>query len=295
MSKITKAVIAVAGYGTRFLPATKSIPKEMLPIVDKPAIQYLVEEAVLSGIKDIIFVTRSGQTSLEDHFDNNIELELVLKNSKKQDLLKKIQKLNNLANFIYVRQDKKLPYGNATPLISVKNLISENESFAYMFGDDMVMSKEPCIRQLINKWKNKNYSPIIAVQEVAKEEVERYGIIRLKNNTEDEMQDAIEKPSIQEAPSNLAQFGRFILNREMINIAYDNYRNNKLGKDQELWLIDIIKQYNKNNPVYIKRIEGKWMTTGDPLRFLQTSIKYALERKDIAKDLKTFLKEDLKI
>lgn len=290
MKKITKAIIAVAGLGTRFLPATKNIPKEMLPVIDKPAIQYLVEEAVRSGITDIIFVTRSGQNSLIDHFDKNIELEITLKNTGKKEILKKIQKISTLANIVFVRQDKNLPYGNATPLISVKNLIANNESFVYMFGDDMVLSKTPCVKQIIKKYEKRNYSPVVAVQEIPKKEVVRYGIIKLAPGSKDKMQDAIEKPSIKEAPSRLAQFGRFVLNKEIIDIAYSAYKKGKLGKDNELWIIDIIKKYNQKNPVYIKKIEGQWMTTGDPLRFLQTSINYALQRNDMKKELKEFIK-----
>jgi len=289
--KITKAVIAVAGYGTRFLPATKNQPKEMLPIVDKPIIQYLVEEAVNSGIKEIILVTRFGQSALENHFDTNYELEQVLSNTGKTDYLKKIQEVYQMANFIYVRQGRHLPYGNGTPLLVVKNLIAKNESFVFMFGDDLVKSDVPCVKQLINEWEQKDNNPIIACQEIEKKEVSRYGILKLDNEKDNKIIEAVEKPNPDDVtPPYLAQFGRFILNDEIIKITDEKYKNNSLGKDNELWLIDSIIEYMKNKPVYAKKIAGEWMTTGDPLRFMQTSIKYALDRPDIGSDLKAFIK-----
>ena len=292
--KVTKAVIAVAGYGTRFLPATKNLPKEMLPIIDKPIIQYLTEEAVASGIKDIILVTRAGQSSLEDHFDNNLELENVLKKNGKKDLLKEIRNISKMANFVYIRQKKHLPYGNASPLLAVRNLIDKNERFIYMFGDDLVLSKVPCAKQIIKYSNKKNGAVIAAVQEVPKSEVSRYGIYKLMPNSEDRVHSAIEKPSPEKAPSRLAQFGRFVLNRNIVDIAYDKYKNKQLGKGGELWLTDMIIEYARKKPVYAAKISGEWMTTGDPLRYMKTQVRYALERKDIGKDFKKFLK-DLKL
>jgi len=288
--KITKAVIAVAGYGTRFLPATKNQPKEMLPIVDKPIIQYLVEEAVASGIKDIIFVTRLGQSVLENHFDSNYELESVLNNAGKQELLKKVQTTYKMANFIFTRQGRHLPYGNGTPLLCVKDIIKKGESFVYMFGDDLVLAKEPCVKQLIDTWE-KYHHPVIACQEVEKKDVSKYGILKLKNN-QNELQTAIEKPdpSMVAAPY-LAQFGRFILNDQIINIITSHYKNNQLGKNNELWLIDSIVEYAKNNPVNVKKIHGQWMTTGDPLNFMEAAVQFTLARPDIGEDFKKFLKQ----
>ena len=204
--KITKAVIAVAGYGTRFLPATKNQPKEMLPIIDKPIVQYLVEEAVASGIKDIILVTRFGQSSLENHFDTNLELEIQLEKNGKKEALKKVQQVYKMANFIYIRQGRHLPYGNGTPLLCIKNIIARNEPFIYMFGDDMVLSQTPCAKQLINYWSQKKSSPVVvAVQEVAPSEVSRYGIYKLKKGSQDRVSDAVEKPEPGKTSSRLAQ------------------------------------------------------------------------------------------
>jgi UTP--glucose-1-phosphate uridylyltransferase len=289
-TKIRKAVIAAAGFGTRFLPATKNQPKEMLPIIDKPIIQYLVEEAVESGIEDIILVTRSGQDSLENHFDTNFELEHLLEHNGKEELLKKVRVISKMANYIYVRQHKYLPYGNGTPLLSVKDLIAKNERFIYMFGDDLVLSKTPCVKQIINYSNKKDGAVTLAVQEVPRTEVSRYGIYKLAPGSDDRVLDAIEKPTPENAPSTLAQFGRFVLNHQVIDILQEMHEKEKLGKDNELWLIDAIVQYAKKKPVYAARIEGEWMTTGDPLRYMQTQVRYALKRKDIGADFANFLK-----
>jgi len=289
IKKITKAVIAVAGYGTRFLPATKNQPKEMLPIVDKPIVQYLVEEAVASGIKDIILVTRFGQSAMENHFDTNMELEMQLAKNGKKEALRRVQKTYKMANFIYVRQGRHLPYGNGTPLLCVKDLMRKGESFVYMFGDDLVLSKEPGVKQLINHWKKRRYAPCVGVQEIPDEDLDRYGVYKLREGSEDRIEDAIEKPGKDKAPSNLAQFGRFILNTDIIDILKGNHEKKKYGKDGELWIIDSILEYAKNHPVYATRIIGKWMTTGDPLRFMKTAVEFALAREDIGRDLKKYL------
>jgi len=286
---IKKAVIAAAGYGTRFLPATKNQPKEMLPIIDKPIIHHLVEECVASGISDIIIVTRAGQGIMEDYFDNHVELEHLLEVSGKKKLLEKIREIPQLANFIYVRQKKSLPYGNGSPLLAVKDLIASNERFVYLFGDDLVLSRKPCTQQIIDYSDKKNNAVCVAVQKVPKSEVSRYGIYKLKKGSKDRVESAIEKPDPKDAPSQLAQFGRFLLNHKIIDILDRKNQENDLGKDQELWLIDAIIEYAKKNPVYAAKISGKWMTTGDPLRYMKTQVSYALRRKDIGKDFAKFL------
>jgi len=290
MSKVTKAVIAVAGYGTRFLPATKNQPKEMLPIIDKPIVQYLVEEAVESGIKDIILVTRFGQTSMENHFDSNLELEIQLEKNGKKEELEKVQRIYRMANYIYVRQGRHLPYGNGTPLLCVSNIISPGERFVYMFGDDLVLAKKPCTKQIVDYSDKKNGEVVVAVQEVPEKEVSRYGIYKLKKGSQDRVEDAVEKPELDKAPKPyLAQFGRFVLNTEIIKILEEHSKKGKLGKDGELWLIDAIIEYARKKPVYAARLDGRWMTTGDPLRYLKTMVEFALERKDIGPEFKQFL------
>jgi UTP--glucose-1-phosphate uridylyltransferase len=292
MENVTKVIIAVAGYGTRFLPATKCVPKEMLPIVDKPIIQYLVEEAVESGIKDVIIVTREkGQEVMEDHFKENPDLEQTLKENGKEEILERIQKISKMANFIFAKQTKDLPYGNASPLLAAKQYIKEGERFAYMFGDDMVLSEVPCLKQLIDFSDQKEGSPTVGVQIVPKSEVNRYGIYQLAEGSTDRIIDAVEKPdpdSISEPY--LAQFGRFVLNKEILDIAEKNVNQTKLGKANELWLIDQVVEYAKVKPVYALKVEGEWMTTGDPLRYMKTQVKYALKREEFKDDFLAFLK-----
>lgn len=287
MHKITKAVIAVAGSGTRLLPATKSMPKEMLPIVDKPIIQLVVEELVEAGIEDIILVTKWDKKPLEDHFDYSWALINDLKKSGKDSLADEIKKIADLANFIYIRQ--KGPYGNGTPVLSAANLVKD-EPFIFVFGDDLVKSKVSFTKQMVEDYE-KNGQLMIGVQEVPKEAVNRYGIVKLKGESM-EIEDIVEKPSIEEAPSQLADFGRMILNQEIIDIL----KETALGKGNELWIIDAIKTYVKKGGKFMaKKVEdGEWLTTGDPLSYLTTSLKYAFDRKDIGEDLKKSVRELLK-
>lgn len=289
--RVTKAVIAAAGYGTRFLPATKNQPKEMLPIIDKPIIQYLVEEAVASGIKDIIIVTRFGQAAIENHFDSNMELEIQLSKDGKKEALDKVRKPYRMANFIYVRQGRHLPYGNATPLLCVRNLIDQNEAFAYMFGDDLVLAKEPCTRQLISVFEKHDPAAILAVQETPIEEISRYATVRYKEGTKiNQIDEILEKMPPDKAPSNMAQFGRFIFTPKVIDLAYKHYREGIYGKDNELWVADLLNVLAKTERVIAQPIDGEWMTTGDPLRYMRAQVEFALKRKDIGKEFKRFLK-----
>jgi UTP--glucose-1-phosphate uridylyltransferase len=285
---ITKAIIAVAGYGTRFIPATKVQPKEMLPIVDKPVVQYLVEEAVASGITDIILVTRSGNQALEDHFDSSRELEIHLEAQKKWKELEAVRRIPNLANFIYVRQSRDMPYGNGTPLLCAKSLISADEAFVYMFGDDVVQSEVPCTKQLIDVFNQFQPAGVIAVQEVPHEEVDRYGIPKLKEGCERaELEYIVEKPAPAYAPSNLAQLGRFVFTRKIIDIL----ENLSVGKGGELWLTDAVDRLAARDTVLVHTIQGRWFTTGDPLRLLKTTIELALDRPDIGRELAAYLRD----
>jgi len=285
--KITKAVIAVAGYGTRFIPATKVQPKEMLPIVDKPVVQYLVEEAVASGITDIILVTRSGSQALEDHFDSSRELEMHLEAQKKWKELEQVRRIPQLANFIYVRQGRDMPYGNGTPLLCAKSLISPDEAIVYMFGDDVVKSTVPCTKQLIDVFHQHQPAGVIAVQEVPHHEVQRYGVPKLKEGSDrNELEYIVEKPAPAYAPSNLAQLGRFVFSHKIIEVL----ENLTVGKGGELWLTDAIDRLAATDPVLVHTIEGKWFTTGDPLRFLKTTVELALDRADIGREFAAYLR-----
>jgi UTP--glucose-1-phosphate uridylyltransferase len=267
--KITKAIIAVAGYGTRFIPATKVQPKEMLPITD------------------IILVTRSGNQSLEDHFDSSRELELHLEAQGKMRELEEVQRIPDMANFIYVRQNKNLPYGNGTPLLSAKSLIHPNESVVYMFGDDVVKSEVPCAKQLIEVYDKYQPAAVIAVQEVPIQEISRYGAAKLKPGTDrNELESIVEKPSPADAPSNLAQLGRFVLSYKTIEVL----ESLTVGQGDELWLTDAIDHLAATDSVIVHPIEGKWFTTGDPLRFLMTTVEFALDREDIGPRFAEFLR-----
>ncbi len=281
--KVRKAVIAVAGSGTRFLPATKSQPKEMLPIVDKPIIQYVVEELVQSGIEDIILVTKWDKKSLEDHFDRSFELEHSLEASGKLKLLTDIRKISSMANFIYVRQ--KGPYGNGTPILSAASLIKD-EPFVFAWGDDLVLSRTPFTKKLIENYEENN-APVIGVQKVAKHLVDRYGIVKLKARTR-EMEGVVEKPAIGKAPSQLAQFGRMVLTPEIVDIL----KATKLGRGGELWVTDAISEYvGRGGKFMVEEVEdGEWLTTGDPLNYLKAMVAYALLRDDIGDDFRAHLR-----
>ncbi len=293
-SKITKAVIAAAGYGTRFLPATKNQPKEMLPIIDKPIIHYLVEEAVNSGITDIILVTRAGNHIMEDYFDNHSELEHMLEENHKNDRLEMVRHIPQMANFIYVRQKKHLPYGNGSPLLAVKDLIDDNESFVYMFGDDLTLSETPVTKQLIDVYQQQGAKAVLAVQEVPDSEVERYGTVKYKENAQYqyEIEEGLEKMPLGKNPSNMAQFGRFVFSYDVIEEA----TRAQTGKDGELWILDILNNLaNQGKKVIAQPIEGEWLTTGDPLRYLKATVKFALTREDLSRDFLDFLQSEVKL
>ncbi len=292
---VTKAIIAAAGFGTRFLPATKNQPKEMLPIIDKPIIHYLVEEAVNSGIKDIILVTRFGNHIMEDYFDNRSELEAALEQAGKLDTLQTVRQIPQMANFYYVRQKNHLPYGNGTPILAAKELLNKDEAFVYMFGDDLTLSntKEPVTKQLINIYEKYDPSAILAVQEVPDGDVKLYGTVKYKKDAkyEYEMEEGFEKLPKGEAPSNMAQFGRFVFTYDVV----EEVQKTALGKDNELWVIDILNNLaKKGKKVIAQPIDGKWYTTGDPLRYLQTTLKFALERDDLKNKMVKYMQELLK-
>ncbi|MFH1427632.1 MAG: sugar phosphate nucleotidyltransferase [Patescibacteria group bacterium] len=279
MQKIKKAIVAVAGSGTRFLPVTKSMPKEMLPIIDKPIVHLVVEELVEAGIEDIIFVTRWDKKSLEDYFDHSPALEQELKKAGKLTQLEEIIRIAEMANYIYVRQ--KGPYGNGTPVLTAASLV-DDEPFIFVWADDLVKSKVSFSKQMVEDY-NQSGHLMIGVQAVPKNQVNRYGIVKLKPGTM-QLEDIVEKPEIKEAPSNLADFGRMILNQEVIDIL----RKTPLGKGKELWIVDAIRKYIKQGgEFYAKKIEeGEWLTTGDPINYLNTVLKYAKDRKDIKKGIK---------
>jgi UTP--glucose-1-phosphate uridylyltransferase len=285
--KIKKAVIPAAGLGTRFLPATKAQPKEMLPIVDKPAIQYIIEEAVQSGIEEILIITGRNKGAIEDHFDLSFEIETELKQKKKYELLQLIDKISNLAQIYYTRQ--KEPKGLGHALLCAKGFVG-NEPFAVMLGDDIVDSSVPCLKQIIDIY-NTFQTSIIGVQEVPRSELNKYGIISGTKIEEDiyMIKDLIEKPEIEKAPSNIAILGRYIITPKIFEIL----ENAAPGINGEIQLTDALKRQIEFEPIYAYIFKGKRYDIGDKIGFLKANIEFALRQKDIREDFLSYLKNEV--
>ncbi|SEQ76896.1 UTP--glucose-1-phosphate uridylyltransferase GalU [Piscibacillus halophilus] len=286
MQPVKKAIIPAAGLGTRFLPATKALPKEMLPIVDKPTIQYIVEEAIESGIEDIIIVTGKGKRAIEDHFDSSSELEETLRKREKYDLLEKVKKSSNL-DIHYIRQ--KEPKGLGHAVWCARKFIG-NEPFAVLLGDDIVQSETPGLKQLINQY-NETDRSIIGVQTVPEGETNRYGIIDPlnKNGSLYQVNQFIEKPPLGEEPSNLAIMGRYVLKPEIMSYLEDQ----EYGSGNEIQLTDAIQRLNEVQSVYAYEFDGKRFDVGEIKGFLKTTIELSLQRDDIREELLPFLKQIL--
>lgn len=288
MQKIRKAVIPAAGFGTRFLPQTKAMPKEMLPIVDKPVIQYVVEEIVESGIKDIVLVTGALKRAIEDHFDvPNADLIKNLEQGNKQDLLDLTRKISEMANFIYIRQ--KGPYGNGTPVLAAEPTI-ENEPFAVLWGDEFIYSKPPRLAQMIEVYEKYGGIVISGVRIDKKEDLKRYGIadLELVEGNVSKIKSIVEKPEPDQAPSNIATHGAYILPPEI----FDALKRVQPGKGGEIWLVDAINLLKDEGvPVYAVEIQnGKYYDTGNKVEYLKTVVDMALQRDDINGEFKEFLK-----
>lgn len=285
--KIRKAVIPAAGYGTRFLPMTKASPKEMLPIIDKPIIQYVVEEAVASGIEDIIIVTGYNKRAIEDHFDHSLELENYLEKNNKLEQLEEIRRIARLANFIYIRQ--KGPYGNGTPILNAEPIIG-NEPFAVLWGDEFISAEPPRLKQMIEVFDKFNDPVISAVRIKEKKDLSKYGIAKIKP-VEDkifEIEEIVEKPEPDEAPSDLATHGAYILTPDI----FQALKNIKPGKGGEIWLTDGINIIKKDHKIYAREIEnGKYYDTGNKLEYLKANLDFALKREDINSELREYLKK----
>ncbi len=281
--KITKAIFPAAGFGTRFLPATKAIPKEMLPLVDKPLIQYGVEEAKKSGLEEIIIVTGMGKTAIEDHFDTSVELELLLKERGKKEVLKMIRKISNMVHFAYTRQKEPLGLGHA--IYITKNLVGR-EPFTVFLGDDIIDSKVPAMKQLLKVY-NTYGASVLAVQKVPRSKAHLYGVIKGKKVGPGtyRVTDLVEKPKTS-PPSNLAVIGRYVLTPGI----FAALEKTKKGRGGELQLTDGIKKLLETEEVYALEFEGTRYDAGDKLGFLEANISFALKRKDMARELKRFLK-----
>lgn len=285
MSRVTvrKAVIPAAGWGTRFLPATKASPKEMLPLVDKPLIQYTVEEAVASGIEDIIVVTGRGKRAIEDHFDRSVELEETLKGAGKSQILHQIQQISNLANFCYVRQSEQLGLGHA--VLCAQHLIGD-EPFAVILGDEIIDAHVPALGQLIHVYK-KRHGAVVGVQDVPKSDVSRYGIVSPKRLAHGlhRVEGLVEKPSPTDAPSTLAVIGRYVLPPEIFPIL----RRTRPGKNGEIQLTDALKELAKKSPMYALEVEGQRHDAGDKLGFLIATVEFALKNPALGAEFRDYL------
>ena len=281
--KVRKAIIPAAGLGTRFLPATKAQPKEMLPIVDKPTIQYIIEEAVASGIEEILIITGRNKKSIEDHFDKSVELEMELEKAGKQEMLELVRGISDMVDIHYIRQ--KEPRGLGHAINCAKSFVG-NEPFAVMLGDDVVESEVPCLKQLINCF-NEYKTTILGVQTVAPENVDKYGIVD-GINIEDrvyKVKRLVEKPDIEEAPSNVAILGRYIITPQIFEIL----ENTKPGKGNEIQLTDALETLIKNEAMYAYNFEGRRYDVGDKLGFLQGTIEFALNREELRESFIEYL------
>ncbi|WP_024615528.1 UTP--glucose-1-phosphate uridylyltransferase GalU [Clostridium sp. Ade.TY] len=283
--KIRKAIIPAAGLGTRFLPATKAQPKEMLPIVDKPTIQYIIEEAIASGIEEILIITGRSKKCIEDHFDRSVELELELEKSGKKEMLEMVQDISNMADIYYIRQKEPKGLGHA---ISCAKTFVGNEPFAILLGDDVVYNDEkPCLKQLIDCYNEYNTS-VLGVQTVPEDKVNKYGIVDgiLIEDRVCKVKGLVEKPSIEEAPSNVAILGRYIVTPKIFEIL----EKTKPGKGGEIQLTDALLDLIKEEAMYAYNFEGRRYDVGDKQGFLEATVEYALRREDLKDGFMEYLK-----
>jgi len=282
--KIRRAVIAVAGFGTRFLPATKAQPKEMLAVVDKPIIQYVVEEMVDAGIEEIVLVTGQNKRSIEDHFDRSFELEYRLKEAHKLDLLEEVKRISNLAKFIYVRQ--KMPLGNGHALLCAK-VVVDDEPFAFSYGDDIIEAKIPAIGQMIKVFE-KYQGSVMGVMEVPREKISQFGVIKPQEIEKGvyKVLDTVEKPHPDDAPSNLASVGRYVFTPKI----FEALEETKPGKGGEIWVADGVRNLCRNETVYACKLEGTYWNCGDKREFLKATINFALKNPEFGRDLRKYLR-----
>ena len=282
---VKKAVIPAAGLGTRFLPASKAVPKEMFPVVDKPAIQYVIEEAVASGIQDIIVVSSKDKKALEDHFDRVPELYDVLKEKGKKELLEELEKIDNLADIHFIRQKEPLGLGHA--VLCAKRHVG-SEPFAVLLGDDLILSKKPALSKLIELYEKHN-SSVLCVAEVPKSQISKFGIIKFKRaNGGLVVQNMVEKPLLSKAPSNLAIVGRYLLKPEIFGILEEI----PFGKGKELQLTDGLRVLNEIDKLMAYEMkEERWLTVGDKLSYLRACLEYSLNSGNTRREVIALMKE----
>jgi len=281
-----KGIITIAGFGTRFLPASKAVPKEMIPIAGKPLIQYHVEGLVAAGITEIIVVARDNSHVVHSHFSPDLELREHLKESGKVDLLESMERIDTMADIVFVRQPEDLPYGNATPALAARNWLTPGEPFYYMFGDDIVTGDVPIPQQLLDTFYRETPAAVLAVQEVPDDETHLYGCVELKPGSDNEMTRIVEKPAPGTAPSNLVQIGHFVFTPEI----FDVLDGLETGKGGELWLADAVDALANRSRVAVHPIDGVWMAAGDPLRQLKACIEVSLRRDDMREELIAYMR-----
>ncbi len=285
---VRKAVFPAAGLGTRFLPATKAMPKEMLPLVDKPLIQYGIEEAIASGIHNIVIVTGRGKTAIEDHFDVSFELEHLLESRGKTETLAAVRAISDMIDVAYVRQKEALGLGHA--VLRAKDLVGP-EPFAVVLSDDVIDAETPCLRQLLNVYEFYG-TAVVALMEVPREQISAYGVVAAEPRPHEGMDgrvfrihDLVEKPSPDDAPSNLAIIGRYILTPEI----FAAIEGTPPGRNNEIQLTDALRNLLKNRPIYGVKFSGKRFDAGDKLGFLQATVEFALKRPDLGEAFRAYL------
>ncbi len=281
-----KAIITIAGYGTRFLPASKVVPKEMFPIAGIPLIQYHVEGLVAAGLTHIIVVVRGGSEVVQRHFAPASDLERHLEAAGKLALLEEVRRISQMAEIVFVRQPERLPYGNASPALAARPWLTPGEPFYYMFGDDIIIGDVPVPQQMLETFNEFQPAAVLATQRVPDEETHLYGCIELKEGSANEMARIIEKPAPGTAPSNWVQIGHFIFTPELFDVLDDL----EPGRGGELWMADAVDRLAARSSVIVQPIEGLWMAAGDPLRQLKAKIQMALRRDDMRDELVEYLR-----
>ena len=288
--KIRKAIITDAGFASRYLPITKTIPKAMLPLGNKPIMQFVVEECAQAGIEEIIIVaTPEGKPIYEDYFNNNVNrIRKQLASQNKEDRYKSVQEVLDFPKITVIVQDLSFPYGNGSPVASAYNFVLKEEAFLVLYSDDIVFGKKGDASTLVEVYrKNPHAEAIIMAQEVDKNEVDKYGIISFKKNNNNILDNIVEKPNVSKAPSHLASYGRYLLKPSIFKFLTVN----NIGKDNELWTVDAITQIAKNNQVLVEKTKGKWMTTGDPENYFKAHLEFVLTKEKYNKKILDFLKK----
>jgi UTP--glucose-1-phosphate uridylyltransferase len=286
--KIKRAIITAAGFGSRFLPITKTFPKEMLPIIDKPIIQYLVEECAEADIEEVIIVVSPIEVSkFEDYFYGSAtNIRTLMIRQGKLDRWDRVEQVFKLPKITIMPQDERLPYGNGRPILSTKELVENDGAFVVMYGDDLVLSKVSAVKQIVDFYEQNPCDGVLAVQKVPDSEVDRYGMVKLKKGSKSDVETVIEKPSKEDAPSNLASYGRYILTPKI----FDYLNAGSIGMDDELWLQDANDKLAKHGVVKVKEVDGEWMTTGDPMRYMKAHLQFMMADDKYKKDITEFVK-----